>query len=87
MAPLMNPCHRALVCSPAKTTRPAGRASHSRRRESNDGSKYAYPPCTHGFVLPDDGTARHQRTGHPKPRQPIEQTAFTLVSEEAADFG
>ena len=34
-----------LVCSPAKTIRRNGRASHGRRSGSNDGSKYAYPIC------------------------------------------
>src|SRR5205807_2390855 len=40
-APFMYPCQRTLVCSPAKNSRSAGRASHGRSAGSNAGSKYA----------------------------------------------
>lgn len=47
IAPFMNPCYCTLVCSPANTNRPAGRASHAHKAGSNFGSNTAYPPRAH----------------------------------------
>ena len=41
IAPFRYPCHRIVVCSPAKSTRPAGRASAFLSVGLNDVSKKA----------------------------------------------